>query len=76
MLDKQLAARLSPLVTNPDLWKAFKEHLQHLKNLELQALVVATSEQEMYRSQGRVSSLGNLEQLKDQIAEAKRRVED
>jgi hypothetical protein len=76
MLDKQLAARLSPLVTNPDLWRAFKEHLQHLKNLELQALVVATSEQEMYRSQGRVSSLGNLEQLKDQIAEAKRRVED
>ena len=76
MLDKQLAARLSPLITNPDLWRAFKEHLQHLKNLELQALVVATSEQEMYRSQGRVSSLGNLEQLKDQIAEAKRRVED
>ena len=76
MLDKQLAARLSPLVTNPDLWRAFKEHLQHLKNLELQALVVATSEQEMFRKQGRVSSLGNLEQLKDQIAEAKRRVED
>ena len=76
MLDKQLAAKLSPLVTNPDLWRAFKEHLNNLKSLELQALVVATSEQEMYRSQGRVSSLGNLEQLKDQIAEAKRRVED
>ena len=76
MLDKQLAARLSPLVTNPDLWRAFKEHLNNLKSLELQALVVATSEQEMYRSQGRVNSLGNLEQLKDQIAEAKRRVED
>jgi len=44
--------------------------------LELQALVVATSEQEMYRSQGRVNSLGNLEQLKDQIAEAKHRIED
>jgi len=30
----------------------------------------------MFRKQGRVSSLGSLEQLKDQIAEAKRRVED
>ena len=76
MLDKQLAARLSPLVSNRELWEALKEHLNNLKSLELQALVVATSEQEMYRSQGRVSSLGNLEQLKDQIAEAKRRVED
>ena len=76
MLDKQLAARLSPLVSNRELWEALKEHLNNLKSLELQALVVATSEQEMYRSQGRVSSLGNLEQLKDQIAEAKHRIED
>ena len=76
MLDKQLAARLSPLVNNPELWEAFKQHLNNLKNLELQALVVATSEQEMFRKQGRVSSLGSLEQLKDQIAEAKKRIED
>jgi len=76
MLDKQLAAKLSPLVTNRDLWEALKEHLNNLKSLELQALVVATSEQEMYRCQGRVGSLGNLEQLKDQVAEAKYRVED
>ena len=76
MLDKQLAARLSPLVSNRELWEALKEHLNNLKSLELQALVVATSEQEMYRSQGRVNSLGNLEQLKDQIAEAKHRIED
>ena len=76
MLDKQLAARLSPLVTNKDLWEALKEHLNNLKMLELQALAVATSEQEMFRKQGKVSSLVNLEQLKDQVKEAKQRIED
>jgi hypothetical protein len=76
MLDKQLAARLSPLINNKELWEAFKEHLNNLKNRELQVLVVATSEQEMYRSQGRVSSLDNLIQLKDKIAEAKQRKEE
>jgi hypothetical protein len=76
MLDKEMAARLSPLVTNPDLWEAFKEHLGNLKTLELQALAVATSELEMFRKQGKVSSLGNLLQLKDQIREAKQRAEE
>jgi len=37
---------------------------------------VATSELEMFRKQGKVSSLGNLEQLKEQIKEAKQRIED
>ena len=76
MLDKQLAAKLSPLVSNQELWEAFKQHLNNLKMLELQALAVATSEQEMYRKQGKVSSLVNLEQLKDQVKEAKQRIED
>jgi hypothetical protein len=44
--------------------------------LELQALAVATSELEMFRKQGKVSSLANLEQLKDQVREAKQRIED
>jgi len=44
--------------------------------LELQALAVATSELELYRKQGRVSSLANLLQLKEQIQEAKQRIED
>jgi hypothetical protein len=76
MLDKQLAAKLSPLTSNKELWEALKEHLNSLKNLELQALAVATSELEMYRKQGRVSSLVNLLQLKDQVREAKQRIED
>jgi len=75
-LDKQMAAKLSPLTGNKELWEALKEHLNSLKNLELQALAVATSELELYRKQGRVSSLANLLQLKDQVREAKQRIED
>jgi hypothetical protein len=43
--------------------------------LELQGLAVATSELELYRKQGRVSSLAGLLQLRDQIIEARKRVE-
>ena len=75
MLDKQMAAKLSALTDNRELWEALKEHLNNLKNLELQALAVATSELELYRKQGRVSSLANLLQLKEQIQEAKQRAE-
>jgi len=76
MLDKQMAAKLSPLVNQPELWEAFKEHLNNLKNLELQGLVVATSELELFRKQGRVSSLDSLTKLKEQVKEAKQRTED
>jgi hypothetical protein len=76
MLDKQLAAKLSPLTSNKELWEALKEHLNNLKTLELQGLVVATSELELYRKQGKVSSLVNLMQLKEQVSEAKQRIED
>ncbi len=75
MLDKQLAAKLSPLTSNKELWEALKEHLNNLKTLELQGLVVATSELEMFRKQGKVSSLVNLMQLKEQVSEAKQRTE-
>jgi len=36
---------------------------------ELRVLAVATSELEMYRSQGRVSSLERLERLRDSVNE-------
>ena len=75
MLDKQMAAKLSPLTGNKELWEALKEHLNNLKTLELQGLAVATSELEMFRKQGKVASLGNLMQLKDQVLEAKQRTE-
>jgi hypothetical protein len=70
MLDKTLARKLNLLVGNKDLWEALLEHLQNLKNLDLQALVVATSEQEMFRLQGKVNSLVRLEQLHLQVKEA------
>jgi hypothetical protein len=76
MLDKQIAIKLSPLVSNRELWEAFQKHLNNLKTLELQGLAVATSELEMFRSQGRVSSLDKLLKLKEQVAEAKHRIEE
>jgi hypothetical protein len=75
MLDKQLARKLAPVVNNPDLWLPLKEHLSSLKNLELQVLAVATSELELYRSQGRLSSLAKLEGLKDSVKEAMERTD-
>jgi hypothetical protein len=43
--------------------------------LELQALVVATSEQEVYRLQGKLNFLVRLEQLPEQVKEAINRKE-
>ena len=70
MLDKQLALKLKALTGNPVVWEPLLELLNNLKTLELQALVVATSESEMFRSQGRVNSLVRLEQLPEQVIEA------
>jgi len=44
--------------------------------LELQGLAVATSELELYRKQGKVSSLASLMNLKEQAIEAKKRIEE
>ena len=67
MLDKELAHKLAPVVNNPEIWEALKEYLQKVKTLELRVLVGATSELELYRSQGRVNSLERLGQLKDNV---------
>ena len=76
MLDKEMANRLGPLVNNSELWGALKEHLNNLRNLELQGLAVVTSELELYRKQGKASSLANLMNLKEQAIEARQRVEE
>jgi hypothetical protein len=47
------------------MWLPLKEYLSSLKTLEQQVLAVATSELELFRSQGKLSSLAKLEQLKD-----------
>ena len=70
MVDKSLAKKLAPLVNNPQAWEALKEYLVNQKTLEQQVLAVATSELELFRSQGRLSSLVRLEQLKDEVKEA------
>ena len=75
MLDKLQAKKLAPLVNSPQLWEALVEHLEGLKALELQVLAVATSELEMFRSQGKVNSLVRLERLKDDVKEALEREE-
>jgi hypothetical protein len=43
------------------------EYLQKAKMSELRVLAVAQSELEVYRSQGRVSSLERLEKLRDNV---------
>jgi hypothetical protein len=71
-----LARKLNPIVNNPEVWEVLQEHLLNLKNLDLQALAVATSESEMFRLQGKVNSVVRLEQLPEQVKEALNRKED
>jgi len=44
--------------------------------LELQVLAVATSELEIYRSQGKLNFLAHLEQLESKVNEAMNRKEE
>ena len=66
-MDKQQAKKLLPLINNSAAWEALKQHLKDQQSFELRVLVGATSELELYRSQGRMSSLERLEQLKDNV---------
>jgi hypothetical protein len=75
MLDKKQARNLVPLVKGKE-WEVLLDHLNNLKTLELQALVVATSELEMYRCQGRINSLERLGRLRDEVEEAINRREE
>jgi hypothetical protein len=74
-LDKKQARTLVPLVKGKD-WEVLVDYLNHLKNLELQVLVVATSELEMFRCQGKINSLERLEQLGNEVDEAMNRQEE
>jgi hypothetical protein len=68
-MDKQLAKKLLPLINNKEAWEALKLYLHNRKTLEQQVLAVATSELELFRSQGKLSSLVLLEQLKDKVVQ-------
>ena len=67
MLHKKLASKLKLLVENPKVWEVTEEYLQELKNQTHQALVMAQSEQEMFRNQGKAILLGQLLKLKDTV---------
>jgi hypothetical protein len=75
MLDKKQARNLVPLVKGKD-WEVLVDHLNYLKNRELQVLAVATSELEMFRSQGKINSLERLVQLGNEVNEALNRKEE
>jgi hypothetical protein len=75
MLDKKQARNLVPLVKGKD-WEVLVDHLNYLKNLELQVLAVATSELEMFRCQGKINLLERLEQLENEVKEAMNRQEE
>jgi hypothetical protein len=76
MLDKQLAQKLAPLTKNKQQWEPLEEYLNNLKTLELQVLVGATSELEVYRSQGKMNLLGRFLELPEIVNEALERKEN
>jgi hypothetical protein len=61
--------KLKPLLNNP-LWDLMEEYLREVQKQELQALVRAQSEQEVYRKQGRASLVEQLLLLKPQLLES------
>jgi len=67
MLNKQQAKKLVPLVNNPQAWEALQDHLNHQKNLIVQGLVVATSEQELFLNRGKWALVEMLDKLRDEV---------
>ena len=63
-MNAQQAKKLLPLVNNPETWEPLKEHLQQLGQMMQRQLVVAESELEMRRLQGKLALLETLQNLK------------
>ena len=59
--------KIQAIVDNKAQWQIWEEYLQELRQQTLQELEVATSEQEIFRSQGKLVSLRRLERLPDQF---------
>jgi uncharacterized protein involved in exopolysaccharide biosynthesis len=59
--------KLKTLVSNRVTWDLLKEYLQEQIQLIQQELEVATSEQELFRNQGKLSSLRRLLSLEQQL---------
>ena len=67
MLNKQQAKKLTPLVNNPQAYQALKDHLKDQKELILQGLVVAQSEQELFLYRGKWALVEHLDKLKEEV---------
>ena len=65
MLNKPQAQKVASLVTNPQAWEGLTSYLADLHQLTLRGLVTATSEQEMFRLQGKMALLETLLNLKE-----------
>ena len=63
MLNKQQAQKLAPLVNNKE-WPLMEEYLTDLRELTIQGVVMAQSEQELFRQQGKLALLETLLKLK------------
>ena len=64
MLNKEQARKVSSLVTNKEAWDSLEEYLKEQIQMTLQALVGARSELEVFRLQGKITSLEMLKGLK------------
>ncbi len=65
MLNKQEARKISPLVTQKEAWDSLETYLQEQIQMTLRALVGARSELEVFRLQGKITSLEMLKGLKE-----------
>jgi hypothetical protein len=64
MLNKKQASKLSPLLGNREAWESLEEHLREQIQMTLRALVAAQSELEVFRLQGKITSLEQIKGLK------------
>jgi hypothetical protein len=69
MYNKEQARKVAPLVNNPQVWDPTVEYLKELQSLTLRGLVMAQSEQEMFRLQGKAALLEMLLSLKNNYTE-------
>ena len=64
MLNKQQAQKLAPMVNSKE-WPLMEEYLTDLRELTIQGVVTAQSEQELFRQQGKLGLLETLLKLKN-----------
>ncbi len=71
MFNKEQAAKVAPLVNNPQIWQGLEEYLNDLKDLTVKGLVMAQSESELRQLQGKLVLLETLLSLKSNVEKVK-----